>query len=313
MTDECKKLSVIVPVFNSRQSLEQLSTDIWRHCVPVFSENIEVIFVDDGSIDGSWEEICRITKNTKNTAGLRLEKNFSQHNALLAGILYSTGEWILTIDDDLQHPLENLSAMKELTTHGFDLVYGANMTQPVHGLSRLLATMTIKYIFKFFLRIPNATDISAFRLISGRLRNYARSAQGPTISIDALLSAAGFHSTSYLVSFKKRQYGQSNYSTTKLITHSLKTVLSFSVVPLQIAALLGVIIIIFSVLLLLYVVTRALIEPSVPGFPFLASIVAFFSGVQLILLGIQGLYLGEIHARSMGHPPFIIANTIRHD
>jgi glycosyltransferase involved in cell wall biosynthesis len=313
MAEASKKLSVVIPVFNSEHSLEQLSREIRQHCSPLFSSGIEIIFVDDGSRDGSWAEICRIIKGTENTIGLRLERNFSQHNALLAGILHSTGEWILTIDDDLQHPLEELSAMKELATKGFNLVYGTNALQPVHGITRLVVTVTTKIAFRLFLGIRNATEISAFRLISGRFRSYARSAQGPTISIDALLSAAGFTATSHRVSFRKRKYGHSNYSTAKLIKHSLKTILSFSVVPLQLATLLGIVVILFSFFVLAYVIIRALMEPSVPGFPFLASIISFLSGVQLVIMGIQGLYLGEIHSRCMGHPPFIVADVIKND
>jgi glycosyltransferase involved in cell wall biosynthesis len=313
MDKKGKKLSVIIPVFNSEDSLRQLSRDIFQHCVPAFSSDIEVIFVDDGSVDGSWPEICQIAESTENVVGLRLERNFSQHNALLAGILHSTGEWILTIDDDLQHPLEEVAAMKELTAKGFNLVYGTNALQPVNGRARMLATVATKVAFRLFLGISNAPQISAFRLISGRFRNYARGVQGPTVSIDALLSLAGFRGASHRVSFRRREHGQSNYSAGKLVKHALKTILSFSVVPLQLATLLGIVVIIFSVLVLFYVVARALIEPSVPGFPFLASIISFVSGVQLVMMGIQGLYIGEIHSRCMGYQPFVVGEVVKND
>jgi undecaprenyl-phosphate 4-deoxy-4-formamido-L-arabinose transferase len=310
MTTQSCELSVVVPVFNSRSSLRELLQEIETQANKVFSTNFEVIFVDDGSPDESWEEIARLAELCPHVRGIRLERNFTQHNALLAGILHSRGKWILTVDDDLQHPLDQLSAMVRLAEAGHPLVYGTNATQPISGTARMLVTFSTKLMFKVCLGIPNATEISAFRLISGRFRAYAKSAQGPTISIDALLAGARFIGVSHKVEFRRRRYGSSNYSILKLAAHSIKTVVSFSTVPLQLGTLLGVVVIIFSLVVLCYVVIRALIEPSPPGFPFLASIISFLSGVQLVILGLQGLYLGAIHARHLGQPTFIITERV---
>ncbi len=159
--------------------------------------------------------------------------------------------------------------------------------------------------------VATARKVSAVRIFRTNLRDAFSEYRSPYVSIDVLLTWGTTRFSAIDIPHRNRKYGQSNYTLRKLITHAFNMITGFTVVPLQIASLLGFALAFFGVLILIYVIGRYLIEGgSVPGFPFLAAIIAIFSGAQLFGLGMIGEYLSRIHFRSMDKPPYTIRGTV---
>lgn len=304
-----KSLSVVVPVYNSALSLPDLIGRL-KTVLDNLTYQYEMILVNDASMDNSWEVISSFATQHNNIRGINLMRNYGQHNALLSGILYAANEIIITIDDDLQQPPEEISKLIKKLEEGYDVVYGTPETEQ-HGLWRDLASQITKFALRSAMGIDNARNVSAFRAFRRQVCNAFADYRSPFISIDVLLSWGTTRFAAIPVRHDSRLAGKSNYTFHKLIVHALNMMTGFSTVPLQFASFMGFGFTLFGFLVLAYVLGRYVIQGgSVPGFPFLASIIAIFSGVQLFSLGIIGEYLARMHFRTMGKPPSVVREVI---
>lgn len=298
-------VSVVVPVYNSEHSLEELA----RRLDPVLAsreEEYELILVNDGSRDGSWEVICQLAARHRWISGINLMRNFGQHNALLCGIRVARYHVIVTIDDDLQNPPEEIPEVLDKLAQGFDVVYGTPDREE-HGLWRDLASRITKLALESTMGAETARKVSAFRAFRTPLRDAFESYRGPFVSIDVLLSWATTRFAAIRVQHEPRRIGESNYTFRKLVRHAMNMMTGFSALPLQFASLVGFAFTLFGLAVLAFVVGRYAIHGgSVPGFPFLASVIAIFSGAQLFALGIIGEYLARMHFRMMDRPPYAV-------
>jgi undecaprenyl-phosphate 4-deoxy-4-formamido-L-arabinose transferase len=242
--------------------------------------------------------------------GIDLMRNYGQHNALLCGIRAASNEVIVTLDDDLQHPPEEIPKLLERLSEGYDVVYGVPRTQQ-HGLWRDLASYVTKLTLQGAMGAATATRVSAFRAFRRELREAFSDFRGPYVSLDVLLTWATTNFGSATVEHQPRQAGRSNYTFSKLVVHSLNMMTGFSTLPLQLASVIGFASTILGVILLLFVLGRYLLEGGVvPGFAFLASTIAIFSGAQLFAIGIFGEYLARMHFRVMDRPAYAVRNII---
>ena len=303
-----KTLSVVIPVYNSDTVLPTLI----ERLEPVLAENcdaFEVILVDDGSRTNAWRIVEQLAESHEWIRGVRLMRNYGQHNALLCGVRLARHDVIVTIDDDLQHPPEEIPKLLARLDTGFDVVYGSPIDDQ-HGLFRTLASQATKMALQGAMGAETARKVSAFRAFRTQVRQAFAVYPGPFVSLDVLLTWGTSRFDSVPVRHDTRFDGASNYTVRKLITHALNMMTGFSTVPLQIASMIGFVFTIIGVLVLGYVVGRYLIEgASVPGFPFLASMIAIFAGAQLFALGIIGEYLARMHVRSMERPAYAIRST----
>src|SRR5208283_2234323 len=237
-------------------------------------------------------------------------RNYRQHNAVLCGIRLARYDTIVTIDDDLQHPPEEIPKLLERLAQGYDVVYGTPMNER-HGLWRDAASRITKVALQSAMGADIARSVSAFRAMRTELRDAFVAYCGPFVSIDTLLTWGTTNFTSVPVRSDARFSGRSNYTLRKLVVHAFNMMTGFSTVPLQFASWIGFAFTAVGFCVLLYVIGRFLIHGgSVPGFPFLASIVALFSGAQLFSLGIIGEYLARVHFRVMDKPPYVVRNSI---
>jgi len=303
-------ISVIVPVYNSQETLEELTVRLGA-ILEANADRFELILVNDGSRDQSWQTIRMLTEKHGWVRGIDLMRNYGQHNALLAGIRQAEFETIVTIDDDLQNPLEEIPKLLVGLKPEFDVVYG-KPEQEQHGFWRDLASQVTKIALQSAMGSETARNVSAFRVFRGRVSDAFSQYQGPYVSIDVLLTWGTTRFTSVTVKHDERLKGKSQYTFRKLITHALNMLTGFSTVPLRFASLLGFFFTFFGLLVLIWVIGRFLIEGgSVPGFPFLASIFVIFSGAQLFALGIIGEYLARMHFRLMDRPAYTIREKLR--
>lgn len=301
---EMSELSIVVPVFNANGALPALVERVRDAMAGV---DYELILVNDGSADDSWLRICEVAASDPRIRGINFARNFGQHNALLAGIRAARAPTIVTIDDDLQNPPEEIPKLLAKLDEGYDVVYGSAM-EPHYRLTRAAATRLTKWSLKTAIGSDVAMQVSAFRAFRTDIRKAFSDFQGPYVSIDALLGWGTSKFAAVPVRHDPRMVGQSNYGFVRLATHALNVLTGFTTRPLRIATLIGIAFTFVGLGVLAYVVGRYFVDGDrVPGFPFLASMIAIFSGAQLLTLGIIGEYLARMHVRAMDRPAYAIA------
>lgn len=304
-------ISVVIPVYNSAEGLALLIDRLLavrNTGCPI----CEIILVNDGSRDRSWQAIESISGQAPleiTVRGFNLMRNYGQHNALLCGIRAAQYLTTVTIDDDLQNPPEEIPRLLAKLQEGYDVVYGTPGVRQ-HGILRNMASLFTKFALQNAMGAETARSVSAFRVFRTQCRAAFDTYRGPYVSIDVLLTWGAARFTSIPVRQDPRIMGSSNYTLLKLITHALNMITGFTAVPLRIASLIGFAFTLFGILVLAFVLLRYLIDgDGVPGFPFLASVVAIFSGAQLFALGIIGEYLARIHFRMMDRPSYAVDAT----
>ncbi len=298
-------LSVVVPVYNSEATLIELVSRI-EMVLRRLSPRFEVVLVNDGSRDRSWDVIRKLAEQHGWVRGIDLMRNYGQHNALLCGIRAAQFEIIVTLDDDLQNPPEEIPRLLERLVGGYDVVYGTPQEKR-HEFWRNFGSAVTRLTLRGIVGVEVARNVSTFRAFRTKLRGAFGDYQSPYVSIDVLLTWATTRFAAIPVRHDTRQFGKTNYTLRKLVISAFDMLTGFSIFPLQLASLLGFAFTLFGVAVLIYVTSSYLIYGStVSGFPFLASIIAIFSGVQLFSLGIIGEYLARMHFRTIGKPPYVI-------
>ena len=296
-------LSVVIPVHNSEKTLEKLYSrlvDVLEASV----RNFEIILVDDGSSDGSWETLVRLRELDERVSIIRLMRNFGQHNAIFCGLHHVKGDLILTMDDDLQNPPEEIPKLLDKIEEGYDAVYGEyNLKQ--HNLFRNLGSAAIQKVYRFVFRLDGTA--TSFRLISNQVIKAILSYDMNYTFIDGLLAWYTKNIGHVTVRHDPREESSSGYSFRKLFTLSLNLLTNFSIIPLQIASLTGISFSFLGFVMAMYFfMKKIIIGVEVTGYTSLIVVVTFFSGIQLLALGLIGEYLGRVHLNINKKPQFMV-------
>lgn len=307
------RISAIVPVFRSAPMLAELHRRLGG-VLASLAEDYEIILVEDGGGDGSWAEIERLAAADPAVRGIRMSRNYGQHNALLCGIRAARHELVVTLDDDLQNPPEEIHLLVDrLQAEDVDVVYGTPANEQ-HGFLRNRGSQITKLALQSAMGAETARKVSAFRVFRRRLREAFEDFGGPFVSIDVLLTWGTTRFSHVTVRHDPRPLGRSNYTFRQLATHAFNMMTGFSTLPLQIASLIGFVFTLFGFGILAVVLINYVLNGStVPGFAFLASIIAIFSGAQLFALGIIGEYLARIHFRTMDRPTYLVRQVTDED
>jgi undecaprenyl-phosphate 4-deoxy-4-formamido-L-arabinose transferase len=301
-------LSVVVAVYHSERSLPLLIERL-AELQANLERPLEVILVNDGSTDGSWATIRRLAAERPWVHGINLMRNYGHHSALLCGIRHARFDTLVTLDDDLQNPPEEIPAMLAKLEEGYDVVYGTPKNA-ASGRWQALASWSTRRVLHRVMGAETARHASAYRVFRTRLRRAFESFDSPAVSIDVLLSWATSRVAHRPIRSAPRQFGRSNYSLRKRVNLALDMITGFSTLPLTLASYIGFIFSVVGGVLLVYVVVTYLRSGgSVPAFSFLACTIVIFSGAQLFALGMIGQYLARMHWRSMGKPSFVIAES----
>jgi undecaprenyl-phosphate 4-deoxy-4-formamido-L-arabinose transferase len=303
-------VSAVVPVYNGAAALPELVARL-AAVLAVHAPRSEIVLVNDGSRDASWQVIRELAAREPRAGeprvyGIDLRRNYGQHNALLCGIRAAAGAVIVTMDDDLQHPPEEIPKLLDALGEEVDVVYGTPLAEE-HGLLRVVASRATKLVLEGAMGAAIARRVSAFRAFRTDLRHAFEQYGNPYVSIDVLLTWSTTRFAAVAVRHDPRHSGQSSYTFRMLGRHALNMITGFSAAPLKLASLIGFASTLLGIGVLAFVVGRYLVEgASVPGFPFLASVIAIFSGAQLFTLGIIGEYLARMHFRLMARPIYSV-------
>jgi len=264
----------------------------------------EIILVDDGCPSHIWQEIESMASDT--VRGIRLARNYGQHAAVLAGVREARFSTVVTIDDDLQNPPEEIPKLLDALAPDVDVVYGRCSVMAQSRLRRGLSHLGLRLISRLSHTVT-PFQMTSFRAFRTDVRSTFGDYTGPETSFDALLSWSAANIAIVETDHLPRVLGKSNYTFRKLVAVFSRELISYSTLPLRVATLIGLFISVLSCISLAYVVINALVyEDDVPGFAFIASSLSIFAGVQMLLLGIIGQYIGQTHARVMRKPGYVV-------
>lgn len=303
-----KGISIVIPAYRSAASVP-LVVERLQEVLPAITDHYEIIFVEDGSPDTeTWPVLRALTEQYPQVRALHLMRNFGQHNALLCGIIHARYDVCVTMDDDLQHPPEQLPQLLAALV-GYDVVYGYPDEAQYGGVLREIATYVTKLVLQGAMGRDNARYIAPYRAFRTQIREAFKHYSGHYVNLDVLLTWGAKSFNHIPVTYHKRTIGHSNYNFARLVTHTVNLLVGFSTLPLRLASLLGLVLTGFGGVLMFYIlIVRAVLfgQYEVPGFTFLASVISIFAGAQLFILGIIGEYIARIYFRVMERPVFVV-------
>lgn len=298
------KFSVVIPVFNEEGNLEILYIRLAK-AMKRLGGTYEIIFVDDGSTDASFQILTGLHQKDNNVKVIRFTRNFGQHPAVMAGFDSAQGEIIVTLDADLQNPPEEISKLLGKLDEGYEVVFGV-FQQRKHSFYRRAGSRFAKWVLAKVLPV-GATNLSGFRALRSDVVDQLKLLNEKSKFLDGLMCWMGFKVATVEVEHHERQTGKSKYSLFKLISLWFDMVVSFTDLPLKVATLGGSFLGIIGFLLALFYLVRYLLYGfGVPGFATTVILITVFAGVQLFCLGILGEYIGRINKEVKNKPEYIV-------
>lgn len=303
-------VSVLIPILNEERSLPELGRRL-----PDVLERLgmewRVLFVDDGSTDGTMAAIRDLNAKDDRFTAISLSRNFGKEIAVAAGLRHVTGEACIIMDADLQHPPEVLTSFVKRWQEGYDIVYGQRVDRQSDSMFyRLLARLYYR-MFNFLVHSDIPKNAGDFRLLSRRAINAMNRLQERARFNKGLYAWIGFKSVAVPYAVSDRRHGASKWSLRRLVSYALDGLTSFSTIPLRVWSLLGLAISLFALVYsAAFMIRTLLFGADIPGFPTLIISVMFFSGAQLISLGILGEYIGRVYDEVKARPLYIIADEV---
>lgn len=304
-----KKIDILVPVFNEQDNIIVLCNAI-KNVFANLSYDYEIIFVDDGSEDKSLLTIKQLAAQNNHIKYIAFSRNFGKDNAILAGINYSTGNALITMDADLQHPPEMIPQLIEEWEKGNDVVYTyrADRNQHASNFQQLSSKMFYKVINSLS-DVELEDGIADYKLFDGKVINVFNNLHEDRPFFRGLTKWIGFQQTGLPYIPHARNAGETKYSTRTLTRLALQGITSFSVKPLTIAIYLGFAFAMLSLLYIPYILISLYYHFAISGWTSLIVTIVFFGGIQLIILGILGIYLGKLFVQSKQRPHYIVKDS----
>ena len=301
--------SVVVPVYNSEDSLYELCQRISQ----VFNgmgKTYEIILVDDSSADNSWQIMKERKKNDEHIKIIQLMRNFGQHNAVICGFHHVTGKYVITMDDDLQNPPEEIPKLRNKILEGYDVVIGAQEVKQ-DSIFKNLGSFFIRYLNTKIFNKPKDLKLSSFRIMTRAVVDEIKVLKTPYPYISGMMLSLTRNLTNVTVKHDKRKYGSSTYTIKKLIELAFNLIINYSSLPLKFLTFIGITVSAASFCMGLYFILKKLIIGiPVPGWTSVIFLLSFFNGLLLIILSIIGEYLARIINEVSNKQQFVIRERI---
>src|SRR3989338_7422633 len=307
MSSPSPTLSIVIPVYNGEKTVGPLVQELEKVLSSV--DTLEVILVNDASPDKSLEACLATQKNAKcRVHVLDLSRNFGEHNAVMAGLHKATGEYVVIMDDDFQNPPSEVPKLLAKAKEGYDVVYSKYSTKQ-HAWWRNLGSRFNNMIATLMLKKPSDLYLSSFKVISRFTVAQILSYNGPYPYIDGLILRVTRRIGVVDIAHAERAVGTSSYTMVKLVRLWLNMFTSFSLLPLRIATFLGALFSLLGLIFGIVVVIEWWKNPELPvGWASVAFLLVIFSGVQLLVMGMVGEYVGRIFILKNSTPQFIVRN-----
>lgn len=301
------ELSVVIPVHNEGSNLKELYKRLKNVLEDKLQITYEIIFVEGGSEDDSWNIIEDMHKQNKNVKGIKFSRRFGHQHALKAGLDYSNGKAVVSIDGDLQQPPEMIGEFYYEWKKGYDIIYA--LRKDTKGVS--LWKKATSRIFYSFLNLISDIKIekgsSDFRLLDRKVVNELKKFSECQLFLRGIIKWVGYKSTSIYYVAEKRYSGKTKYTLRRMLHFAVDGVMSFSIRPLRLATILGVFISILSCIYIMYALfVRFIVKTVVPGWTSILISILFLGGIQLLSLGILGEYIGKLFLEAKRRQYYIV-------
>lgn len=314
-----KKITVLVPAYNEALNIPKLvdALDCLIESADLRSENgkdcrlsdyeWEYLFVNDGSKDDTLKTLQNLRKENARVCIVNLSRNFGKENAMLAGMDYATGDAVIIMDADLQHPVSSIPEMLYYWEQGYEDVYGRRKQRGKESWMRKKLSLAFYSLLQGTTRIEILQNVGDFRLLDRRVIDAIRSLRETQRYTKGLYCWVGYSKKEFLFEQADRQEGKSSFNFRSLLNLAIEGITCFTTAPLRISAILGFVVSFISLLYLLFVLFKTIFYgEDVQGFPTLLCTILFIGGVQLIALGIIGEYIGRIFNETKQRPPYIV-------
>ncbi|MFM9162267.1 MAG: glycosyltransferase family 2 protein [Methylocystis sp.] len=312
MSSTHPEISVVIPVYNEAKSLDPLSVRL-SAALANCNESFEIIFINDGSQDGSLEKIRSLCAETKNYRALSLSRNFGKEVAITAGLDQARGDAVIIMDADLQHPPELIIQFIERWRQGYKNVYGQRLDRATDPRIRAIFTKLFYRLVDKYGDVSLPSGAGDYRLLDRQAVDALLSMRERARFNKGLYAWIGFRSVGVPYTVESRAAGESKFNFSRLMQFALDGFMSFSSIPLKIWTYAGLLISGFALAMALYYWTRTMLfGVDLPGFPSLIVSITFFAGVQLISLGVIGEYIARIFNEVKGRPLYLIEETINY-
>lgn len=300
-------LSIVLPSYNEESNIANtervLSALLEKENIPY-----ELIFVNDGSKDNTYEEIVKASEKNLHVKGASFSRNFGKEASIFAGLQLACGDAVVVMDCDLQHPPETIPEMYKLWQEGYEVIEGIKSKRGKESLGyKLSAGLFYKIMSKLIKMDMNAS--SDFKLLDRKVVNVLLELKERNTFFRALTFWAGFKTTSVTYEVQERVYGESKWSLMSLMKYAITNATSFSTLPLQLVTVMGVISILFSVVLGIQTLVKYICGTAVEGFTTVILLILIIGGFIMLSLGILGHYLARIYEEVKGRPKYIISQV----
>lgn len=303
-----KTITILIPCYNEENSIEILYEHLQKVISQLQEYSFQVLLVNDGSTDNTLTKMQELHAKDSSVSYLSLSRNFGKENAMLAGLDYAEGDAIVLMDADLQDPPKLIPQMIQEWENGYDDVYARRRTRAGETWFKKTSAHLYYKILQKFADIDIPADVGDFRLLDRRAVNALCSLREKQRYTKGLFSWIGYNKKELLFDRDPRAVGSSKMNFFKLFGLAVDGITSFSVAPLRFASVLGFIISSVAFVYLLVVVSKTLLfGDPVAGYPSMVSIILFIGGIQLVVLGIIGEYVGRIFYEAKGRPDYLVS------
>ncbi|HEU5292153.1 MAG TPA: glycosyltransferase family 2 protein [Cyclobacteriaceae bacterium] len=301
------EISIVVPVYNSENSLQELNQQVSE---ALQHQQYELVLVNDKSKDKSWDKIVELSKINKHIKGISLKKNAGQDNAIMAGLSFAGGSYVVVMDDDLQHSPADILKLYEKCKTGYDICYGLFLKKK-QSIWKNIGSKFNEYLSEIFLKKPKGLYLSPFKVIHRDLVKEITQYKGPFPYLDGIVLSLTSNITQIELTHHKRQVGKGNYNLFKSVSVFLKHITGYSLYPLRIATIIGFTAAAVSILLGVYYLIDYLTNAAhVEGWITLVLLIVFFNGLILMCIGLIGEYIGRIYLTITSKRQYLIDKTI---
>ncbi|UCC39062.1 MAG: glycosyltransferase family 2 protein [Candidatus Aminicenantes bacterium] len=302
-------ISIVIPVYNEEKNLPELYKRLFR-IIKRLKKSCEIIFVDDGSTDESFEILKKTNRRNENVKVIKFSRNFGHHIAISAGLDHSRGNAVVLMDGDLQDPPEEIPKLYEKYKEGYDIVYAVRKTRKDPFLKKAVSKF-FHLIFRLLGKIETPPESGIFRIMSRQSVEALQSCRERSRFITALINWTGFSHIGVETRRESRYAGRSKYNLFKSLRLAMDGFMSFSFFPLRIATYIGFFVALISFTMMIYMLIKKLFF-GIPILGYVSIIISvlFIGGVQLLIIGIMGEYIGRIYTEVKSRPMYIIKEKL---
>ena len=307
---EKSQLSIVVPVYNEAGNLGQLLKEL-QEVLSGLNLIWDVLFVDDGSSDNSWESIESLHRLNNRVKGIRLSRNFGHQYALLAGLANARGKAVISMDGDLQHPVKIIPELVNEWRKGNKVVHTKRLDPPTQSLFKKVTSRLYYRIFSYLSGVKISSGMADFRLFDAQVVQDILAFKEEGLFYRGIAQWVGYRATTITYTSQERFSGSSKYSLKKMIRLAWNGITSFSIIPLRLAIFLGVLTSLIAFAEIVYAIAiKIFTDTAVPGWASAISVISFLFGMLFILLGIIGEYIGRILVEVRQRPRYLVADQV---